>query len=251
MFTVWLCLVQSCNISIIASLSGACQIVGAVKYCRSCITDLIYSSQRSTCQEVLQRFTTIKKCNSKLSKHTSCQTDRSESDRIGNFDIYWQIDKPWWGDQCSNFITQPSAYFSVPPLSWFEEFHPSGFSANKLELKFLGCFFQSEHWLTLERQCGCSHWAIPTPLRSSTPRIIQFKIIQSQFQNHSQQSPPPNINSKPLKAPSPSCKIPLSYTIPLQVTQYPNTSSSCTPKSSSIQCPLFGENCFLTVLLSW
>ena len=66
--------------------------LSVVKYCRTCITDLIYSSQRSTCQEVLQRFTTIKKWNSKLSKHTSCQTDRSKSYRIGNFetggDIY-------------------------------------------------------------------------------------------------------------------------------------------------------------------
>ena len=151
MFTVWLCLVQSCNISIIASLSGACQIVGAVKYCRSCITDLIYSSQRSTCQEVLQRSTTIKKCNSKLSKHTSCQTDRSESYRIGNFetggDIYWQIDKPWWVDQYSNFIIQsPSHTFQCHFWRIFfqaeRQYTTLFLWGGRIRLKFLGCFFK-------------------------------------------------------------------------------------------------------------
>ena len=52
------------------------------------------------------------KCNLKLSKHASDQTERSEPYRIGSLEasdeIYWQIVTVWWdGQYCSNLIRWP------------------------------------------------------------------------------------------------------------------------------------------------
>ena len=61
------------------------------------------------------------KCNLKLSKHASDQTERSEPYRIGSLEasdeIYWQIVTVWWGGQyCSNLIRWPAYQCDWPYL---------------------------------------------------------------------------------------------------------------------------------------
>ena len=61
------------------------------------------------------------KCNLKLSKHASDQTERSEPYRIGSLEasdeIYWQIVTVWWdGQYCSNLIRWPAYQCNWPCL---------------------------------------------------------------------------------------------------------------------------------------
>ena len=61
------------------------------------------------------------KCNLKLSKHASDQTERSEPYRIGSLEasdeIYWQIVVVWWDRQyCSNLIRWPAYQCDWPCL---------------------------------------------------------------------------------------------------------------------------------------
>ena len=116
------------------------------------------------------------KCNLKLLKHASDQTERSEPYRIGSLEtsdeIYWQIVTVWWdGQYCSNLIKWPAAYqYDWPCL-------------RNLRL-FLGC----RNWIS----CFSPKVMIDWPCRHSTVAAAEWSPALSKLWSAQFKSLPPS-----------------------------------------------------------
>ena len=98
-------------------------------------------------------------------------------------DIYWQIDKPWWVDQYSNFIIQLFAYFSVSLLEDFLQADCQYITlfiwGGKIKLKFLGCFFKVNiDWRWSDSTAAATE-PFPPPSTSNKYSIQKHLKLQS------------------------------------------------------------------------